>query len=249
MLKKLIMAMVCLGMIVTSAAAVQLTAGYFGVTEYSNQHMSEVPGRQYVQILNSELSSKYNVENTYSEHDKRATKSNFGTRANSNEARTFFAWSGHGYAGASKGPLLYDGIYSKSNCHFKHLYVIMHSCNWLTNNGNQSEQKAIYNTFNGCRLQLGFASKMYLDSREAAAFVARMETQTIASAYVNAARIYQVQKTEDNSIVKVTGYKDARMDYIYSGKSAAPAYSTANASQFVEHYNVEIKRTGQKVED
>ena len=76
-----------------------------------------------------------------------------------------------------------------------------------------------------------------------------METQTIASAYVNAARIYQVQKTDDNSIVKVTGYKDARMDYIYSGKSAAPAYSTANASQFVEHYNVEIKRTGKKVED
>lgn len=155
-------------------------------------------------------------------------------------ANTFFVWSGHGISGSTGGPRLYDGTYPKHKCKFKHRYVIMHTCNWLTNNGSQSEQAAIWNTFNGCRLQLGFGSQMYLDAREAAEFVDRLDKETIASAYVNAARVYQTQKKDNDSVVKVLGHKDARMDYITDDKPAAPAYNSSTASQFVEHFNVSI---------
>ena len=244
-MKKSIAVLMCFIMLFTSAGASQISCGYLGITEYTN--MDNVPGRHYVVNLNYELVYAFDIVSAFIDKDSSATKSRFGSRANSNTAQTLFAWSGHGYTGPDGGPVLYDGVYKKTDCKFKHLYVVMHTCNWLTNGGSTENQRAIYNTFNGCRLQMGFGSQMYLDSREAVAFVDRLKTQTVGSAYVNAARIYQVQKVNGDSIVKVAGYKDARMDYLNSGKSAAPAYSSSSASSFVEHFNVTIPATGEVV--
>lgn len=80
---------------------------------------------------------------------------------------------------------------------------------------------------------------MYMDSREAYEFAQRMTYETVGSAFVNAARQYQIQNSQP-VIVKVTGYTDARMDYLYSGKGAAPSYSSSNASLFTEHFNVTV---------
>ena len=45
-------------------------------------------------------------------------------------------------------------------------FASFYNCNWLTNGGSTVRQQKIYSMFEGVNLMTGFASLMYLDSRE-----------------------------------------------------------------------------------
>ena len=139
----------------------------------------------------------------------------------------FFAFSGHGYV---NGPMSYDStIVPKEAIRTQHRYVVMYSCNWMTNNGLSSEVTRIYNTFNGTRLQLGYASTMYLDSREGYMFGQNLQNQTVVNAFLRATRVYQPQQKKNDVIARVMGYTNAKNDYITT-TSAAPSYSSSKNS-------------------
>lgn len=239
-LKSLISIIVLISMFISNSYAAHVTATYTGMSDYRNSSspgLGDRAGKQYVLNLAQAFANSLSSYNTVGLlYDSGLTKSKFLNVANSSSPETLFAYAGHGYSGATRGPVVHDGIVKKSDVKFKHDYVIMYTCNWLTNGGSVSEQEAILKTFDGTRLQLGFASQMYLDSREAGAFVELTKSQTVGSAFVNAAVKYQCQNSQQVT-VKVTGLKDARMDYIDSGKESAPSYNGTNKNLFVEHFN------------
>lgn len=241
-LKSLLATSLCLATFLTSAGAATVTGEFFGVSDYSQCGMYDRAGRQYCQNLRGELNASLTPSGqfNYSEfYDSNAKASTFKSHANSSTAKTLFVFSGHGYLGSTLGPVLYDSYVSKPDLKFKHRYVVMHTCNWLNDEDSASGQTAIYNTFNGTRLQMGFATPMYLDSREGIDYGQRMMNETVGSAFINAARIYQ-PKLGKAVVAKVIGYTDARYDCITSGKGAAPAYSNSNKNLFTEHFNVTI---------
>ena len=92
-----------------------------------------------------------------------------------------------------------------------------------------SEVTRIYNTFNGTRLQLGYASTMYLDSREGYMFGQNLQNQTVVNAFLRATRVYQPQQKKNDVIARVMGYTNAKNDYITT-TSAAPSYSSSKNS-------------------
>lgn len=239
-LKSLIPVIMLFTIFVSNSYAAHVTVTYAGMSDYRNSSTPSLgnrAGKQYVLNLAQAFAKSLSSYNTVGiEYDARLTKSKFLNIANSIIPQTLFAYAGHGYAGEDKGPIVNDGVVKKTDVKLKHDYVVMYTCNWLTNRGSTSQQEAILKTFNGTRLQLGFASQMYLDSREAGEFVELTKTQTVGSAFVNAAVKYQCQNSSPVT-VKVTGLKDARMDYIDSGKELAPSYDGINKNLFVEHFN------------
>lgn len=130
---------------------------------------------------------------------------------------------------------------------FKHAYVAVYTCNWLNFDSNT---KAInqFKTFGkGCRLQLGYGSQMYLDSREGNAFGYHMMdyVETVKDAFFNAATYYQSQSNSD-VIVRVAGYKSAMSDTAYSGSNSTPPGYSGNTSQY-EYYTKTVPGTGKKL--
>jgi hypothetical protein len=104
-------------------------------------------------------------------------------------------------------------------------WIIMYTCNWLTNNGDQEKLDNIYKTFEGATLVMGFASTMYLDSREAIKFAQFLVADKLSfkDAFVKAARIYQPQRKDgQSSIVRIMGYKLAANDSLYSFYGCRP---------------------------
>lgn len=66
--------------------------------------------------------------------------------------------------------------------------------------------------FEGLRLMMGFASVMYLDSREGTAYGNNLSSSTtsIRGAFFSAASRYQVQRTDGDSIARCLGYTDSK---------------------------------------
>ena len=96
---------------------------------------------------------------------------------------------------------------------------------------------------NGTRLILGFASTMYLDSREATLFTTKMRTDTIVNAFTAAAAYYQVQRTGGDSIARAVGYNSALNDKITISYSNAPNAAN-NLSSFGILKTVTVPHTG-----
>jgi len=86
---------------------------------------------------------------------------------------------------------------------------------------------------------MGFASIMYLDSREAGWYAARIGAGwTIKDSYFDAASQYQPQLPYSSTdpdgkvIARVKGYSTKGNDKWDSSTTAAPSYSSTNASIF-----------------
>ena len=99
---------------------------------------------------------------------------------------------------------------------------------------------------NGTRLILGFASQMYLDSREASLFGQWMMSKTIMEAFFVGTRRYQVQRQDGDSIARVVGYKSASADRIINEYAYAPA-AASNLSSFGILDTRTIAHTGQLI--
>ena len=126
---------------------------------------------------------------------------------------------------------------------FNHKYVVLYTCNQLTNNASTAKANNILKMMNGTRLILGFASTMYLDSREATLFTTKMRTDTIVNAFTAAAAYYQVQRTGGDSIARVVGYNSALNDKITISYSNAPNAAN-NLSSFGILKTVTVPHTG-----
>ena len=210
-----------------SASALTVDGSFCGINDYLT--MEDRAGATYVTKLNTELAVAFGSLYNYSGilyKDSEVTKSRLKSSMNASP-KTIFSFSGHG---AQTGPYTYDStILPKTEIKMQHRYVMMHTCNWMTNNGSSAEVTKIYNTFNGTRLQLGYASKMYLDSREGYTFGQNLTNKTVVNAFLSATRIYQPQRTDSDTIARVMGYTSAKNNYITT-TSAAPSYSSSPSS-------------------
>jgi len=126
---------------------------------------------------------------------------------------------------------------------FKHAYAAIYTCNWLNFDDNRAVNQ--FKTFGlGCRLELGYGSTMYLDSREGNAFGYHMidYVETVKDAFFNAATYYQSQSKSD-VIVRVAGFKSAMSDTAYSGSTSTPPGYSGNSTQY-EYYTKTVPGTG-----
>lgn len=210
-----------------SASAITIDGSFCGINDY--QTMNDRAGATYVTKLNTELAVGFGPAYNYSGtlyKDSQVTVYRLKSSMNASP-KTIFSFAGHG---DQTGPYTYNStILPKTEIKTQHRYVMMYSCNWMTNNGDSAEVTKIYNTFNGTRLQLGYASKMYLDGREGYTFGQNLTNQTVVNAFLNATRIYQPQRTGGDTIARVMGYTNARNNYITT-TSAAPSYSSSPSS-------------------
>lgn len=112
---------------------------------------------------------------------------------------------------------------------FPHKYVVLYTCNQLMNGGSTTKEANIFKMLNGTRMLFGFASQMYLDSREATLFTQNMKSQTLLNAFFNAAKRYQTANSTP-VIARVMGYKLAANDYITTQYAYAPSYLSSPSS-------------------
>ena len=90
---------------------------------------------------------------------------------------------------------------------FNHKYVILYTCNQLTNGGSVTKADNILKMMNGTRLLMGYASVMYLDSREATAFTNGLSDNYILGAYISATKVYQVQRASGDFIARIAAIR------------------------------------------
>lgn len=188
-----------------------------------------------------------------------------GSISRMNQA-TFFAYSGHGIVFDSQNNALHTNAAEVSlfphwvngettseyfnlittKTRFPHKYVVLHTCNQLTNGGSTTKANNILKMMNGTRLMFGFASQMYLDSREANEFGKALKDMTIIEAFFEGARKYQTQRKDGDSIARVVGYTSARYDRISQSYNYAPNASS-NLSNFSILSSITIKHTGKLI--
>jgi hypothetical protein len=240
------------------------TSGYFGVNSYSSWNGScphgDRAGRTYVDNIHSVLRNDFSRQ--YRHVDSNANELNFRNAS----TVTFFAFSGHGvnqstrngahFFARSTGHSWHDHNHCNygsvnawtTQVSFSHSYVTMYTCNWLTNSGSSIKLQNIYNTFYGTRLQMGFASVMYLDSREGTDYATRIRNGSrYRDAFVHAAQRWQTQRTHGSSIARVMGYTPARNDSINSSiHGPIPSYSSSPSS-FSTIVSVTIPHNGQPI--
>lgn len=113
-------------------------------------------------------------------------------------------------------------------------WAVFYSCNWLTNDGDNTVQTKIYNKFNdGLHLMLGFASRMYLDSREGTVFGDYLrDYYSIKQAFFNSSQSFQPQLpkssgTNGNVYARVMGAKISEDDYFDRYSNTPPSYSSS----------------------
>ncbi|MBE0448555.1 MAG: hypothetical protein IBX64_10745, partial [Actinobacteria bacterium] len=81
-------------------------------------------------------------------------------------------------------------------------WLTMYTCNWLTNLGSSTLLDRIFRTFEGMRLTMGFASTMYIDSREGSLYGYFIsQAFYLKDAFFTAAKYYQPQ---DKPVGKIT---------------------------------------------
>lgn len=237
----------------SSALAIDATIGRVGINDYQTYcGYGDRAGVNYCNNLSNYVKYIYqslggNASDAFIYTNNNATKTALSS-TNSNAA-TLFIYSGHGHHRLSSNyntfHLAYYNGYSHSsltnqhdnlnvnfttlNASFPHKYVVAYTCNWLTNGGSSTLGTNILNTLNGTRLMMGFASQMYLDSREGSLFGLYMETYNIRNAYLYAASYYQPQNSND-VIARIVGYNSASNDYIYNSSASAPSYSSSPSS-------------------
>ena len=229
--------------------AFALKAGFDGVSNYShwwypNCSYGDRAGAQYVNNLYNAIKSSFSLGFKYTDYD--ANESHLRTDSIVNSVQ-FYAFSGHGkswtyengahFYARSTGECWhdssmenYDSVNARTNeVRLGHspgycLWATFYSCHWLRNDGNTTKQQNIFKMFEGATLQMGFASVMYLDSREGTAYGNNLVGgDKIIDAFLKAARIYQKQRKDGDSIARVVGYTAAKDDTIRSYCPALPS--------------------------
>lgn len=245
-----------------AAAAVNVTGGFAGVSNYGKCSYGNRAGRQYVTNLSNGLAAIDTINYTES---YKLTDNNVTVNAITNAAQaTLFAYSGHGIVyndissnalhvnQPTSGSLTHSQLGEKSGAinkittstNFNHKYVILYTCNQLTNGGSTQKAANILKMCQGTRLICGFASTMYLDSREATLFADNMSTMTIIDAYNEAARVYQTQRADGDSVARVVGYEYAESDRISFSTLTPPGCNDNNIAQFDILSTVTIPHSG-----
>ena len=270
MRKKLISLIIAVCMLfcmsIDAFAVPAVTGGFAGINNYSYCDYSNRAGATYTSNFNSALRimdslGKIDYTLYYNNLNNDVTVSN----CTGSGATTFFVYSGHGINYNSTNNALHVNYNSSKKSHsslgertstainklttstrFNQKYVVLYTCNQLTNDGSTTKANNILKMMNGTRLMFGFASVMYLDSREATRFVQNMQSMNIVDAYLDAANRYQAPRDGGDSIARIVGYNAARYDWITATSSYAPS-AASNLSSFSILKTVTIPHNGVKI--
>lgn len=268
--RKYLIVILCVVMLFPSSAFA-LTSGFDGINKYSSLlypdcDYGDRAGASYVNNLKNALPFTNNfiyTDNLAWEWDLTSYQYMNGV--------DFFAFSGHGFNESTESTAHfyvknngdpwhssseenYDSVNASTNevrfGHDKLKWVTMYSCNWLTNNGSTTKLENIYKTFEGATLTMGFASVIYLDSREGTEYGNNISSgMSFRSAFIEAAKIYQVQRETGDSIARVQGYTLAKDDtkngYFASLPETSWYINYPSAYSIIQ--TVTIPHTGQKI--
>lgn len=241
-----VISIVLIASLSTRASAVYYS-GYAGISDYGSCPYGNRAGSQYVNNLQYELVNvcKNYFMLTNASANKYVFQDTWSNRVD------FFAYSGHGTKGQNYNALHFRTIGSDANDHTGNdhndsaklakieartneirlggnlKYATFYTCNFLTNDGSTSKQEEIFKMFEGARLAMGFASQMYLDSREASFYGAMLTSGyfSIETAFISAAQRYQAQRNDSPSIARVVGYTSAANDKLTTTTSVLPSSS------------------------
>lgn len=263
-LKIVLMLMLSMLMLVESAlAAPDVSVSLTGIDDYSKCSYGDRAGASYITKFANAL-KVLDTGGTISYLQTYVKKNGDVTTASIKNApkTTIFAYAGHGLNYNATNNALHVNTTTSGKTHatlgeassqemnlittkttFTQKYVVLYSCNQLTNGGSGTKGTNIINMMNGTRLMMGFASKMYLDSREATEFGRKLGTNTICEAYMLAAKKYQAQRSDASSIARIVGYTDAKNDRLRSNAAFAPKAST-NPTKFGIIDTLTIPATG-----
>lgn len=259
---------ICMMFCISVDAFAATSGGFAGISSYNYCGFGNRAGANYVKNLGAGLNflnrlGFINYTPSYMYLDNDVTVSN----CTGSNAVTLFAYSGHGivydYTANNALHVNYNSGSIKSHSSlgektstkinklttsttFRHKYVVLYTCNQLTNNASATKSNNIIKMMNGTRLILGFASTMYLDSREATLFTTKMRTSTIVNSFIAAAEYYQVQRKDGDSIARAVGYNSALNDKITTTYSNAPN-ATNNLSSFGILKTVKVPHTGETI--
>lgn len=244
-------------------ALTSVTGGYNGISSYSQCTFGDRAGANYVNNFEAELedladSDRITYLTLYKNTNDSVTKSAISGASQS----TVFVYAGHGLIfDATSNSLHVNKSSTQTVSHsgdewntafnlkttettFNQKYVVLYTCNQLTNGGSTTKAENILKMMSGTRLMLGFASSMYLDSREATTFVYRMGWfSNIIDSFNFAANYYQTQMVGDDVIARVVGYTSAANDNLRTYYSYAPRAAT-NLSSFDVLSSVTIPALG-----
>ena len=245
-MKKLICLVISVALILSvSTTAFAYTSGYAGISDYGNCPHGPRAGRQYVSNLQNSISTictqSFMLTDTTS--NKYVFQDDWAYDVD------FFAYAGHGVLHENYNALHFRTIGTDATDHTEAdhsdaaklakieartneirlggtlKYATFYACNFLANSGSTSKQEEIYKMFEGARLAMGFASVMYLDSREGTRYGNNLKSgDTIVEAFINAAKRYQVQRPDGDAIARVVGYTSAASDTLTTATTVLPSY-------------------------
>ena len=248
-------------------AANAITSGFAGINNYGNCGHADRAGVNYCNNFHAGLTNirlslngiTYSRSYNWSNNEVTTTKI-----ANASQV-TFFVYSGHGVVvdttannalhvnQPSAGSTLSHAALGEKSSYlinlkttgtsFPHKYVVLYTCNQLANSGSTTKETNIFKMLKGTRMLFGFASTMYLDSREATLFTQKMMGNTLKNAFLLAAQKYQPQRSDGDVVARIMGYTSAGTDVITNTYAYAPTYSTS-PSAFGYLLSVTIPHTG-----
>lgn len=256
-IRKGIVSFLAIAMILSVAssafAANSITGGFAGINNYSNCGHEDRAGVNYCNNFHAGLNNiRLSLNNiTYSRSYNWSNNEVTTTKIANASQVTFFVYSGHGIVvdtttnnalhvnQPSAGSTLSHAALGEKTSYlinlrttgtsFPHKYVVLYTCNQLANSGSTTKETNIFKMLKGTRILFGFASQMYLDSREATLFTKNMMGQTLLNAFFNAAKRYQPENSTP-VIARVMGYKAAINDYVTTQYVYAPSYISSPSS-------------------
>ncbi|MDR0325114.1 MAG: DUF6345 domain-containing protein [Oscillospiraceae bacterium] len=259
--KRMVIAMLVTILFVSfcAAPAYGFTAGFAGVDTYSSSSGScqfgDRAGGHYVDQLYSELwQSAYYLSTNHFGHKNAAANKNVFSSSWS-ERVTFFAYAGHGlnidslnnaaHFFATPTPSSHSGnCYSNAatNATTSEVrlqgslrYLNMYTCNFLFYDST-AKLNSLRSMFRGGRAICGFASTMYLDSREGADFGRTLTTfengvpKTIKEAFFESTSRWQPRTGRVRVTARWMGFVDAKNDSLVFPGGAVTAGRWGNVS-------------------
>ena len=232
---------------VKTFALTDVSGGFAAINNYSYCGYENRAGVNYVNELEEILKvAAANPGINYSTSYKYLNAAANKQKVQNSGRVTLFAYAGHGLKiDTSNNALHFNEPYSSvsnknhakidsngensylinlrtTETKFNHKYVVLYTCNQLADQGIAAKKENILKMMNGTRLILGFASTMYLDSREGRYFGSMLGEDTIIDAYITAVKYYQPQKPDKKDTI-------AR-NYAPSYKSSPSSFGILNTT-------------------
>jgi len=252
---KMILILIIVSLILSNpVSAIALTTGFDGVSAYrrtGNCVYYDVAGAEYVTNLRNALASWFT--NSFNRTNNNAWESDTRIYAPTVD---FFAFSGHGFRynspytlrneaslhfytlNSSTPPFHTQENDDRANATWSELsfngqplkWITAHTCNFLTNGGSWDNYNKIGRMMQGANLILGFASTMWLDSREGTIYGWNIsDGNTFREAFFEAA--YLCQRNKGFTITaRVFGWVLAENDRHYSYQTGAPSFENSPSS-------------------